>query len=59
MSFLDKIKGLFKGKSKQVNQGVDKAADAVEAKTPDQYDDKVEQGAEVVKDQVNKLDDTP
>jgi MT0933-like antitoxin protein len=56
MSFLDKIKGLFKGKSKQVNQGVDKAADAVESKTPDQYDDKVEQGSEVIKDQVNKLD---
>jgi hypothetical protein len=56
MSFLDKIKGMFKGKSKQVNQGVDKGADVVESKTPDQYDAKVEQGAEVVKDQVNKLD---
>jgi len=56
MAFLDKIKGMFKGKSKQVNEGVDKGAAFVESKTPDQYDGKVAQGADVVKDQVTKLD---
>ena len=56
MSFMDSIKGLFKGKSKQINQGVDKTSDVVQEKVPDQYDKHVDQGADKVKDAVEKLD---
>jgi hypothetical protein len=54
----DKVKGLVKGREKQINQGIDKVADVVESKTPDQHDAKVEQAAEKAKDFVDKLDDT-
>ena len=58
MGLFDKVKGLAKGREKQINQGIDKVADIVESKTPDQHDAKVEQAAEKAKDFVDKLDDT-
>jgi hypothetical protein len=58
MGLFDKVKGLVKGREKQINQGIDKVADVVESKTPDQHDAKVEQAAEKAKDFVDKLDDT-
>jgi hypothetical protein len=58
MGLFDKVKGLVKGREKQINQGIDKVADVVESKTPDQHDAKVEQAAEKAKDFVDELDDT-
>jgi hypothetical protein len=58
MGLFDKVKGLVKGREKQINQGIDKVADVVESKTPDQHDAKVEQAAEKAKDCVDELDDT-
>jgi hypothetical protein len=40
------------GGSDAVDGAVDKAADVVEEKTPDQIDGYVEQGAQAVKDQI-------
>ena len=55
MGFMDKIKGLFKGREKQVNSGIDTAADAAKKATPDQHDAKVDQVAEKAKDVVDDL----
>ena len=57
MGFMDKLKGLTKGRKKEIAQGVDKVSDMVESKTPDQYDAKVEGAADKVKDIVEKLPD--
>ena len=56
MGLLDKIKGLTKGREKQIKQGIDKVADAVEKKVPDQHDAKIGQAADKAKDLVDKLD---
>ncbi len=58
MGLFDKVKGLVKGREAQIKQGIDKVADVVESKTPDQHDAKVEQAAEKAKGLVDKLDDT-
>lgn len=55
MGFMDKIKGLVKGNKSAVKDGVDKAADAVQSKTPDSVDAQVEQGASAVKDVIDKI----
>ncbi len=57
MGLLDKLKGLVKGRKKEIKQGVDKVADVVESKTPDQHDGKVESASSKVKDIVDKLPD--
>jgi hypothetical protein len=59
MGLLDKLKSLTKGREKQIKDGIDKAADVVQTKTPDQYDAKVDQAAEQAKGLVDKLDDDP
>lgn len=56
MGFTDKIKGLIGGNKQAVKDGVDKAADLVQSKTPDSVDAQVEKGADVVKDVVDKID---
>lgn len=56
MGFMDKIKGLVGGNKSAVKDGVDKAADVVESKTPDSVDAQVEKGADAVKDVVDKID---
>ncbi len=56
MGLLDKIKGLIKGREKQIKQGIDKVADVVEKKVPDQHDAKIGQAADKAKDLVDKLD---
>jgi hypothetical protein len=55
MGFMDKLKGWFGGNKQQVDQGIDKAADAVKDKVPDQHDEKVDQVAEKAKDVVDNL----
>lgn len=57
MGFLDKLKGLTKGRKKEINQGIDKAADLAASKVPDEHDAKVEAAAEKAKDVVEKLPD--
>jgi hypothetical protein len=44
--------GKIPGGSDTVDGAVDKVADVVEEKTPDQVDGYVEQGAQAVKDQI-------
>jgi hypothetical protein len=56
MGFTDKIKGLVGGNKEAVKDGVDKAADVVESKTPDSVDTHVEKGADVLKDAVDTID---
>ncbi len=56
MGILDTIKGKFGGKKPQVKQGIDTAADKVDDKLP-QHADKIQQGAKVAKDAVDKLPD--
>jgi len=55
MGFLDKLKELFGGKQQQINEGIDKTADAVKEKVPDQHDEKVDQVAEKAKDVVDNV----
>jgi len=59
MGLLDKVKGLIKGREKQIKQGIDKVADVVQKKTPDQHDAKIETAADKAKGFVDKLDGTP
>jgi hypothetical protein len=56
MGFTDKIKGLIGDNKSAVEDGIDKAADMVESKTPDSVDAQVEKGADALKDVVEKLD---
>ena len=57
MGLLDKVKGLAKGREKQIKQGIDQVAKVVEKNTPDQHDGKVDQAAAKAKQFVDKLDD--
>jgi hypothetical protein len=56
MGLFDSIKSKFGGNKTQVKQGIDKAADVVGDKAG-AHADKVQQGAEVAKDAVDKLPD--
>lgn len=55
MSFLDKIKGLLGGNKSKANDAIDKVSDAIQSKTPDSIDDKVEAVADTAKKAVDKL----
>jgi len=57
MGLFDKLKDLTKGHKKEVQSGIDKAADVAQSKVPDQHDDKVEMAADKAKDMVDKLPD--
>ena len=57
MGLMDSIKSKIGGNKAQVNQGIDKAADVAGDKAG-AHADKVQEGAEMAKDQVDKLDDT-
>jgi hypothetical protein len=57
MGFMDKLKGLTKGHKKEIEQGIDKAAEVVESKVPDQYDSNVAAAADKVEEVVEKLPD--
>jgi hypothetical protein len=54
MGLFDSIKSMFGGNKSQMKEGVDKAADVVASKAGE-HADKVEQGAEVVKDAIDKI----
>ena len=55
MGFMDTIKGWFGGNKDQIDQGIDKAADAVKDKVPDQHDAKVDQVADKAKDTLHDI----
>jgi hypothetical protein len=57
MGLLDTIKGALKGKSKQVESGIDKAADVVDDKTGGKHTDTIEDVADKAKDIANQLDE--
>ena len=57
VGLLDSIKGLIEGNKKTIDEGIDKAAQMVQEKTPDQIDGAVKQAAEAAKDAVDKIDD--
>jgi len=54
MGLLDKIKGLLGGNKNKMKQAVDKTSDVIESKAG-KHADKVEAGAEKVKDVIDKL----
>jgi hypothetical protein len=58
MGFMDKLRGLFGGHKQQIDQGIDKAADAVKDKVPAEHDDKVAAVADKAHDVVDNLADT-
>jgi hypothetical protein len=55
MGLMDTIKGWFGGNKDQIDQGIDKAADAVKDKVPDEHDTKVDQVAEQAKDTLHGM----
>ena len=57
MGLMDTLRNALKGKSKQVESGIDKVADVVDDKTGGQHTDKIDDAAEKAKDFVEKLDD--
>lgn len=57
MGLLDKLKGLAKGRKKEIKQGIDKVSDVVQSKTPDQHDAKVESASQKATNIVDKLPD--
>ena len=56
MGIIDSIKSKLGGNKSQAKQGVDKAADVIDDKAGE-HGDKVQQGAEVVKDGIDKIPD--
>lgn len=56
MGFLDKLKGLFRGRTEQVKDAIDRGADAVTDRVGEEHADKVDDAADKAKDAVDKLD---
>ncbi|WP_327130624.1 antitoxin [Streptomyces sp. NBC_01343] len=52
MSMLDKLKGLLKGHEDVARQGVDKAGDAVDAKTGSKYQSQVDMAQQKINEQL-------
>jgi hypothetical protein len=57
MGLMDTLKNALKGKSKQVESGIDKVADVVDDKTGGKHTEKIDDDADKAKDFVQKLDD--
>lgn len=55
MGFMDKVKGLLRGRQTQIKDGIDKTSDAVEKRVGAKHADKVERGATQAKDAIDKL----
>ena len=56
MGLFDSVNSKLGGNKKQTKQAIDKAADVIDDKAGD-HADKVQQGAEIAKDAVDKLPD--
>jgi len=59
MGFMDKLKGLAKGRGEQIDKDIDKAADVVDERTGGKHTDKIDKVAEKAKGLADKLDDDP
>ncbi|MFF4099123.1 antitoxin [Streptomyces sp. NPDC001903] len=61
MSMLDKLKGLLKGHEDVARQGVEKAGDAVDAKTGNKYQSQVDMAQQKINEQLgtDKPQDRP
>ncbi|MFE2480795.1 Rv0909 family putative TA system antitoxin [Streptomyces sp. NPDC059389] len=61
MSMLDKLKGLIKGHEDVARQGVEKAGDAVDAKTGNKYQSQVDMAQQKINEQLgtDKPQDRP
>jgi len=57
MGLLDTVKKALRGKSEQVESGIDKVADIADDKTGGKHTEKIEDAAEKAKDIVENLDD--
>jgi ABC-type transporter Mla subunit MlaD len=57
MGLLDTIKGALKGKNKQVDGAIDKAAELIDDKTGGKHTDKIDDVAGKAKDLADKLDE--
>lgn len=57
MAFMDSIKGLLKGRKKQVTSGVDQGTKVAHDKLPDQYDGQIDTASAKAKEAVEKLPD--
>jgi hypothetical protein len=60
MGFLDKLKQMLTGKvddhGEQIGAGIDKGAGVAEEKTGGKFDDKIDTGADKLKDGLDSLD---
>ena len=54
MGFLDKIKGLVKGRETEIKGGIDKVSDTVEQKVP-AHADKIDAASDKAKDVVDQI----
>ncbi|MEN8239327.1 MAG: antitoxin [Actinomycetota bacterium] len=54
--YVDKAKDLVTGNKEKVKDGIDKAADLADEKTGGKFSGHVDQGADMAKDQVDKLE---
>ncbi len=55
MGFMDKVKGLLKGREKQVKGGIDTVSNKVEAKVGPKYAGTVDTASNKAKEEVDKL----
>jgi MT0933-like antitoxin protein len=55
---MDKLKGLFGGQKPQIDRGIDKAADVVKDKVPDEHAAKVDAVADKAHEVVDQLADS-
>ena len=55
MGFMDKVKGMLGQHGDKVDQGIDRAGDAVDDKTGGKYAGHVDKGQDAAKDQIDKL----
>ncbi|MGW6407712.1 antitoxin [Streptomyces vinaceus] len=52
MSMLDKLKGMLKGHEDVARQGMDKAGDAIDAKTGNKYQSQVDMAQQKINEQL-------
>lgn len=59
MSMLDKLKGMLKGHEDTARQGVEKAGDAVDAKTGNKYQSQVDTAQQKINEQLGTQQQPP
>ncbi|WP_405855173.1 antitoxin [Streptomyces sp. NBC_00090] len=59
MSMLDKLKGMLKGHEDTTRQGVEKAGDAIDAKTGNKYQSQVDTAQQKLNEQLGKQEQPP